>query len=48
VNLADAFHSQMMIGGGILFVVGLGMFVYAALNSATVSEALPQESSLSA
>ncbi len=48
VNLADAFHTQMMIGGGALFVIGLGMFVYAALNSATVSEAFPQESSLSA
>ncbi len=48
VNLADAFHTQMMIGGGALFVIGLGMFVYATLNSAIVSEALPQESSLSA
>ncbi|MBT3321106.1 MAG: hypothetical protein HN392_02360 [Anaerolineae bacterium] len=48
VNLADAFHAQMMIGGGILFIIGLGMFIYAALNSATVSKTLPQESNLSA
>ncbi len=48
VNLADAFHTQMMIGGGILFIVGLGMFVYAALNSANVNEVVLQDSSISA
>ena len=48
VNLADAFHTQMMIGGGALFAVGLGMFIYAALKSAKVSEALPQKSKISA
>jgi len=48
VNLADAFHAQMMIGGGILFVVGLGMFIYAALNSVKVNEIVPQESGISA
>jgi len=48
VNLADAFHTQMMLGGGILFTIGLGIFVYAALNSAKVGETLPQESNLSA
>ncbi len=48
VNLADAFHTQMMIGGGILFALGLGMFVYAALHSANVSEVALQDSSISA
>jgi len=46
VNLADAFHTQMMIGGGIFFLVGLGMFIYAALKSAPV--AVSQESGVSA
>lgn len=40
VNLADAFHTQMMIGGGILFIIGLGMFTYAALSSAKVKEVI--------
>lgn len=48
VNLADAFHTQMMFGGGILFAVGLGMFIYAALKSTQVNEVAPQESSISA
>ena len=48
VNLADAFHTQMMIGGGILFALGLGMFVYTALHSANVSEVALQDSSISA
>ncbi|OQY33563.1 MAG: hypothetical protein B6I38_03445 [Anaerolineaceae bacterium 4572_5.1] len=47
-NLADAFHTQMMVGGGILFIIGLGMFVYAVLNSAKVNEVIPQKSSASA
>jgi len=46
VNLADAFHTQMMIGGSILFVVGLGMFGYAALNS--VKTPTKQENGVSA
>ncbi len=46
VNLADAFHTQMMIGGGILFLVGLGMFAYAALKSTPV--AVSQENGVSA
>ncbi|MBT3314018.1 MAG: hypothetical protein HN390_05350 [Anaerolineae bacterium] len=48
VNLADHFHTQMMIGGGVLFAVGLGMFIYAALSSVKVNEASAQEKSLSA
>lgn len=48
VNLADAFHTQMMVGGGILFAVGLGMFVYAALKSANESEVVAQKSGVSA
>ncbi len=46
VNLADAFHTQMMVAGGLLFVIGLGMFIYAALNSAPATAT--QENSLSA
>ena len=47
INLADHFHTQMMISGGILFVVGLGLFIYAALSSAKVNEIIPQENSIS-
>jgi hypothetical protein len=38
----------MMIGGGILFTIGLGMFIYAALSSVKVDEISAQENSLSA
>ncbi len=48
VNLADAFHTQMMIGGGILFMIGLSAFIYAALSDTKVNETLPQEGSFSA
>ena len=46
INLADAFHTQMMIGGGVLFISGLGMFIYAALNSTPV--VVSKESGVSA
>ena len=48
VNLADHFHTQMMVGGGILLVVGLGLLIYAAASSATVNEIAVQDSSISA
>ncbi len=48
VNLADAFHTQMMIGGAILFTIGLGMFIYAALNNVEVNKTTTQKNSLSA
>lgn len=48
VNLADHFHTQMMVGGGILLVVGLGLLIYAAVSSATVNEIAVQDSSISA
>ncbi len=48
VNLADAFHTQMMVGGGILFTIGLVTFSYAALKSTNISKTLPQEETLSA
>ena len=48
VNLANYFHTQMMISGGILLTVGLGMLVYATLKSAKVSEVALQDSSISA
>ena len=48
VNLADAFHTQMMIGGGILFVIGLGMFTYAALSNTTIHEVASKKSNISA
>jgi len=48
INLADAFHTQMMIGGGIFLIVGLGLLVYAALPRKEVRQALPQEGKISA
>jgi hypothetical protein len=47
VNLADAFHTQMMISGGVLFVVALEMFIYAVLSSVKMYKVIPQESSIS-
>ncbi len=42
VNLADAFHTQMMTGGGILFIIGFVMLVRAALSDTKVGESVPQ------
>ncbi len=39
INLADAFHTQMMIGGGILLIAGLGLLVFASLSSHEVQQA---------
>ena len=48
INLADHFHTQMMVGGGTLFVVGLGLLIYTAVSSAKVNEIAMQDSSISA
>ena len=46
VNLADTFHTQMMVAGGILFFLGMGVLVYAIIKSAPAS--VPQEKGVSA
>ena len=48
VNLADHFHTQMMISGGVLSTIGLGLLVYAIFKSTTVNEVAAQESGISA
>jgi len=48
INLADHFHTQMMVGGGTLFVFGLGLLIYAAGSSTKVNEIALQDSSISA
>ena len=48
VNLADYFHTQMMISGGALFLTGLGLLVYAIMKSSTENEVVLQDSGISA
>ncbi|RLD09715.1 MAG: hypothetical protein DRI56_03845 [Chloroflexota bacterium] len=42
VNLADAFHTSMMVSGGGLTLVGLGLLARAALASSPAAEKSPQ------
>ncbi len=48
VNLADYFHTQMLISGSALFTIGLGLLVYAILKSSTENEVVLQDISISA
>ncbi|MCP4139236.1 MAG: hypothetical protein GY755_02910 [Chloroflexi bacterium] len=48
VNLADHFHTQMLISGAAFFTIGLGLLVYAIFKSAKVNEVVLQDSSISA
>ena len=47
INLADYFHTNMMISGGFLIFVGFGLLTYATITSAKVNEIIPQESGIS-
>ena len=47
INLADYFHTNMMISGGFLIFVGFGLLTYATITSAKVNEVIPQESGIS-
>ena len=48
INLADAFHTNMMISGGILIVVGLSLLARAALAGTGIAENTVQKPEISA
>lgn len=48
VNYADAFHLPMMIVGGALFLIGLGLLVFASLSSGEVCKKAASEAQITA
>jgi len=43
ISLADAFHTQMMIGGGILEIIDLALLIKASLAKSVVGQFQTQE-----